>query len=512
MKSSLMLTLLILAALLVPSASVAAPAASGIDFPALDAAITAQMSKHGLPGVALAVVENGEIVYSQGYGTAGRGRPMTAQTQMLIGSQSKSFTALAIAQLAEAGQLDLDAPVQAAIPWFRVADEDASARITINHLLHHTSGLSDAGYAVVLPDDATPEQAVRSLAQAQITASVGSKHQYFNRGYTTLAHIVELVSGQSYADYVQAHILDPLGMIASTAAPATATGLTQGYTRLFGFPVPMRERIPVYGVGEGFIVSTAEDMARYAIAVMDEGAGLVSPAMMRRILTPGLGAYGMGWIIVDGGAKILHGGANQTFRTDVNLYPQADRAFVLLTNEGHQVDHFVSAAQLTASVEAVILGRTPPPVGQGWSVRWVGWGLGALVLGLVVLHTRNLLALRDWRARPAHDPRPTRAGCGDQLHHPHRHPDHRLLAGERLLRQPLQPTDEPGLLPPRPAGRVRADDRRHDPGLCAGNGEAGLGAAGQGQTGPGGAGGHRAADRLLRHAQIGRPRRVSRGG
>lgn len=399
MKSSLMLTLLILAALLVPSASVAAPAASGIDFPALDAAITAQMSKHGLPGVALAVVENGEIVYSQGYGTAGRGRPMTAQTQMLIGSQSKSFTALAIAQLAEAGQLDLDAPVQAAIPWFRVADEDASARITINHLLHHTSGLSDAGYAVVLPDDATPEQAVRSLAQAQITASVGSKHQYFNRGYTTLAYIVELVSGQSYADYVQAHILDPLGMIASTAAPATATGLTQGYTRLFGFPVPMRERIPVYGVGEGFIVSTAEDMARYAIAVMDEGAGLVSPAMMRRILTPGLGAYGMGWIIVDGGAKILHGGANQTFRTDVNLYPQADRAFVLLTNEGHQVDHFVSAAQLTASVEAVILGRTPPPVGQGWSVRWVGWGLGALVLGLVVLHTRNLLALRDWRAR-----------------------------------------------------------------------------------------------------------------
>ena len=214
-----------------------------------------------------------------------------------------------------------------------------------------------------------------------------------------LSYIIELVSGETYAEYVRAHILAPLGMASSTAAPATASNLAQGYTRLFGFPVPMRERIPAYGVGEGFIVSTAEDMARYAIAVMRDGGGLVSPAMLRRILTPGLGSYGMGWIIVDDGAKIIHGGANQTFRTDVNLYPRADRAFILLTNEGHQVDHFVSAAQLTASVEAVVLGRTPLPVSQGWSVRWVGWGLGILVLGLAILHTRNFLALRGWRER-----------------------------------------------------------------------------------------------------------------
>lgn len=399
MKTTLILTLLVLAALFAPLTSAAAPAADGIDFPALDAAIAAQISKHGLPGVALAVIEEGEIVYLQGYGSAGPHRPMTAQTPMLIGSQSKSFTALAVAQLAEAGKLDLDARVRTYIPWFRVADEDASARITVNHLLHHTSGLSDAGYGVVLPDDASPEQAVRSLAAARLTAAVGSKHQYFNVGYSVLSYIIELVSGQSYADYVRAHILDPLGMTASTADPFTADDLAQGYTRLFGFPVPMRERIPAYGVGEGFIVSTAEDMARYAIAVMGDGGGLVSPAMLRRILTPSLGSYGMGWVIVDGGAKILHGGANQTFRTDVNLYPRAGRAFILLTNEGHQVDHFVSAAQLTASVEAVVLGRTPPPVGQGWSVRWMGWGLGLFVLALAVFQTRNFLALRGWRER-----------------------------------------------------------------------------------------------------------------
>lgn len=379
-------------------AAAPAPSSAG-DFAALDEVITAQMAKHGLPGVAVAVIENGAVVYLQGYGVDGDGRSMTPQTQMLIGSQSKSFTALAIAQLAEAGKLDLAAPVQTYIPWFRVADEGASAHITVNHLLHHTSGLSDAGYGVVLPDDATLEQAVRSLAQAQLTAPVGATFQYFNRGYTTLAYIVELVGGQSYADYIQANILNPLGMTTSTAAPATATGLTPGHTRLFGFALPVREPIPTYGVGEGWIVSTAEDMARYAGAFLSDGAGLVSPAMLRYILNPGPGNYGMGWFIADGGAKLFHGGANQTFRTEVNLYPRRDRGFVLLTNQGYQVDHFVSAAQLTAGVEAVVLGRTPPPVSQGWSVRQMGWGLGLLVLALLALHTRNFLALRGWSER-----------------------------------------------------------------------------------------------------------------
>lgn len=373
-------------------------ASGGIDFAALDAAIEAQMAKHGLPGVAVAVVDGDEIAYLKGYGTAGGGRPMTPQTQMFIGSQSKSFTALAIAQLADQGRLDLDAPVQTYLPWFRVADADASAQITVDHLLHHTSGLSGAGYSVLLPDDATLEEAVRSLAQAQLTAPVGTQHQYFNLGYDVLAYLVETVSGESYANYVQAHILAPLGMHDTTADPATADHLAQGYTRLFGFAVPMVQPVRDYEIGAGYIVSTAEDMARFALAMKNGGAGLVSPAMARRIFTPGEGAYGMGWIIVDNGTKILHGGANEAFRTDVNLYPRRDRAFVLLDNQGHQVDHFVSAAQLANSVEAVVLGRTLA-VEQGWSVRWVGWGLGALVAALVVLHVRNFRALRTWRDR-----------------------------------------------------------------------------------------------------------------
>lgn len=391
---------MVIIALLLASPAAAAPTPDGtINFDALDATIQAQMQKHGLPGVVVAVIENGKTTYLKGYGVDGAGRSMTPQTPMLIGSQSKSFTALAIAQLAEQGQLDLSAPVQVYIPWFRIADEAASGRITLTHLLHHTSGLSDSGFSVIVPNDATPEQAVRALAQAQLTAPVGMKHQYFNLGYSVLSYIIEVVSGQTYAGYIQTHILTRLDMTASTADPFTTRGLTAGYTRLFGLAIPMRERIPVYGVGEGFIVSTAEDMARYAIAFMDDGAGLVSPQMMKQILTPGLGNYGLGWYIHDGGAKIVHGGANQTFHTEVNLYPRQNRAFVLLTNQGYQVDHFISAGQLTASVESIVLGRTPPPVSEGWSVQWMGWGLGTFVLALGILHTRNFLSLRGWGDR-----------------------------------------------------------------------------------------------------------------
>ncbi|HNS51580.1 MAG TPA: serine hydrolase domain-containing protein [Anaerolineae bacterium] len=394
----IILLVVLLSAAFAPASGAAAPI-DDLDSTQLDGIVAAQMQKHGLPGVALAVVEGGSIVYLQGYGTAGHGRLMSPQTQMFIGSQSKSFTALAIAQLAEQGRLDLDAPVQAYIPWFRVADEDASRTITISHLLHHTSGLSEAGYGVLLPPSATPEQATRSLARAQLTAPVGTQHQYFNLGYDVLAYLIQVVSGRPYADYLQDNIFAPLGMDDTTADPSTARDLAQGYSRLFGFAIPMRQIVRDYEIGAGYIVSTAEDLARFAIAVNDGGAGPVSPATMKRMLTPGEGAYGMGWMIVDGGAKIFHGGANETFRTDVNLYPRRDRAFVVLTNEGHQIDHFVSASQLAGSVEAAVLGRAAPPASQGLSVCWIGWGLGVLVLALIVLHTRNFLALRTWSKR-----------------------------------------------------------------------------------------------------------------
>jgi CubicO group peptidase (beta-lactamase class C family) len=219
--------------------------ASEIDRDALDAYITAQMYKHGIRGISLAVTFKAEIVYLKGYGTAGKGRPMTPQTPMYIGSQSKSFTGLAIAQLIEQGKIRPNDPVQKYISWFKVADEEASKNITVYHLLHHTSGLSESGFTGMLPDDASNEDAVRSLASAELTEPVGAKHQYFNVGYDVLALIVQYVSGMTYEDYIQKNIFDPLDMTRTYTDPVLAreNGLSQGYSRFFGFTVPVASRM-----------------------------------------------------------------------------------------------------------------------------------------------------------------------------------------------------------------------------------------------------------------------------
>ena len=111
---------------------------------AIDAYMKERMQALKIPGAALAIVQGDQIEYSQGYGVAdSTGRAVTPQTPFLLGSLSKSFTALAIMQLAEDNKLELDAPVQKYLPWFQIADKKASSEITVRQLINQTSGFSE---------------------------------------------------------------------------------------------------------------------------------------------------------------------------------------------------------------------------------------------------------------------------------------------------------------------------------------------------------------------------------
>lgn len=373
-----------------------------LDTEALDMYVAGQMAKHGIQGVALALTSKTEIVYLRGYGTAGSGRPMTPQTPMYIGSQSKSITGLALVQLIEQGKIHPNDPVQTYLPWFRVADEEASKKITIHHLVHHTSGLSESGFFSILPEDATKEDAVCALASARLTAPVGVKFQYFNLGYVVLTLIIEEVSRQSYEDYIRQNIFVPLQMTRTYTDPALAreNGSSQGYSRFFGFTIPQRQPHRAYEIGEGFIMSTAEDMAHYAIAMDNagiyKGQSLLSLREMEMLFAPVQG-YGMGWFVENG--HVFHGGANETFKIFVDIYPRRDMSVVLMINQGYMLDHFISAPQIFRGVEAIVLGRAVPPVSEGWSVRTLGWGLLIFVLLLSMFQIHNLLSLRGWRER-----------------------------------------------------------------------------------------------------------------
>jgi CubicO group peptidase (beta-lactamase class C family) len=116
--------------------------AGEVDTKAVDEYIENRMRLSRIPGLALAIIKDDKVIYLKGYGQAdSSGRPVTPQTSFILGSITKSFTALAVMQLVEAGKVELDAPVQKYIPWFRVADPNASAQITIRQLLYQTSGL-----------------------------------------------------------------------------------------------------------------------------------------------------------------------------------------------------------------------------------------------------------------------------------------------------------------------------------------------------------------------------------
>jgi CubicO group peptidase (beta-lactamase class C family) len=406
MHRFLLLLAAILLALTLPAGSRPAGAqsatSSGLDAAALDAYINGQMTKHGIRGISLAVTSGNQIVYLKGYGTAGNGRPMTPQTPMYIGSQSKSFTGLAVAQLIEQGRINPNDPVQKYIPWFQVADESASKRITVNHLLHHTSGLSESGFTAILPDDASNEDAVQALASATLTAPVGTKFQYFNVGYDVLAVIVQNASGKPYEQYVQENIFDPLKMTRTYTDPVLAreNGLSQGYSRFFGFTVPRGQPHRNYEVSAGYIISTAEDMAHYAMAMDNagiyQGHRLLSLQGMDRLFYAVQG-YGMGWFVEPG--HVFHGGANETFKTFVDIYTHRDMSIVLLINQGYMLDHYISAPQVFEGVQAIVLGQTPPPISEGWSVKQMGWALLVFVLALGIFQARNLLSLRGWRER-----------------------------------------------------------------------------------------------------------------
>ena len=197
-----------------PTANGAAAASS---FAEIESFVQNEMAAQRIPGLALGIVEGDRIAYVRGFGRADdSGIEVTPQTPFIIGSVSKSFTALAVMQLVEAKRIELDAPVQRYVPWFRVADEKASAEITVRHLLNQTSGLSTKTGRSFQGDgdtsDTALEQAVRKLDSAELTAPVGSKHQYSTVNYSVLGLIVQTVTGQSYESYVQARIFDPLQM------------------------------------------------------------------------------------------------------------------------------------------------------------------------------------------------------------------------------------------------------------------------------------------------------------
>ena len=391
----------------------------------IDAYVREQMDRLHVPGASLAIVERDEIVHLRGFGRARPGgEPPSPQTPFLIGSLTKSFTALGVIQLVEGGEVDLDAPVQRYLPWFRVADPEASAQITVRHLLHQTSGLpTSSGWVPLANLDDSPdaiERQARELSAVSLSHPVGTAFEYSNANYNLLGLIIEAVSGESYADYVQKHVFAPLDMRHSTASRAVAeqNGLAVGHRYWFWFPFAARDLpMPRGSLPSGQLISSSEDVAHYLIALLNEGrygdAEILSEAGIAELhrgvaehVTMGvsMGKYGMGWSAGEvGGAKaVWHTGTVPEYAAYMALLPEQKRGVVLLMN----ADHFLmepALSEVGEGLATLLDGRQPDPIRLGF-IPWVMRGLLLIPLLQIVGVVLTVRRLRRWRRDPMSRP------------------------------------------------------------------------------------------------------------
>lgn len=404
----------IVAALLAGPRQLAATAAGTAETMAsIDVYVEQFMASDRVPGVALAIVRGQEVVHLRGFGIADpAGTPVNPQTPFVLGSMSKSFTALAIMQLVEAGAIELDAPVQRYVPWFTLADPEAAARITIRQLLYHTSGIpTNAPQAPQA--NATLADHVRALATTRLSNPPGTTHQYASPNYQILGLVVELRSGLPFAAYLQERIFAPLAMAHSytDAASAVNTGLAVGHQYWFSFPRPSAlphepDRLPTAA-----IISSAEDLSQYLIAQLNSGqyrdATVLTPAGMAELHRPGAPSddfsYAMGWRVgpLKGVPAIHHGGMLPHYRGKLALLPESGWGVVVLTNAssffGRPTSH-----DLVDGIVAILSGQPAPGQTISLSVllMLITAGLGLITLNQIM----TLARLGRWRrqisARP----------------------------------------------------------------------------------------------------------------
>ena len=412
----------VLVSLTFGSASAQQAGSSEPDLTAIDRFVESERQATRVPGVAIGIIQGDRIIHLAGFGQADpTGRPVTPQTPMIGASITKSFTALAVMQLVEAGKVDLDAPIQRYLSWFRVADADASARITVRHLLNQTSGFptfpANAGLVGGDMDELALERAVRSLASVSLSQPVGSTYQYSNFNYWTLGMLVQATSGQSYDQYLQQHVLDPLDMWQTFTSQATGQGhgLATGYRFWFGLPVATDLSYSRAFRSAGGLISTSEDLAHYLVAQLNggryAGRSVLSPAGIaeQHRAAARIGDtdeyYGMGWQTgaIGGMPVVQHDGALPTGYADMVLVPDHDLGIVVLANGTGRVA-LPRLGGIAVGVANLVVGQPALPGAEDRLFQAVTV-LAFVIIGIQVFGmVRTTTRLRRWRRHPEKRP------------------------------------------------------------------------------------------------------------
>ncbi|MEM6877169.1 MAG: serine hydrolase [Bacteroidota bacterium] len=311
------------------------------------------------PGFAVGIIQDGEVVLSEGFGTRtiGQEEPVDGNTLFAIASNTKAFIATAIARLHEEGKLDLDEPVQTYLPYFQLYDEYVSQHTTVRDLLCHRVGLGTfSGDAIWYKSEKSAEEIIRQIRHLPQAYEWRGGYGYTNLMFITAGEVIRSVTGKSWAEYVRDNFLDPLMMERTQTSVSPLSGMdnvaTPHISHRNNLPIPMA---PWEASGAaGGLISSTNDMLKWLGAQLDfptdlqvagrrrsEAQGIFPAAARRTCMRPhnpigGDNFYsaGLGWFLYQHGGEFIvtHGGGYDGMYSNVIMIPGRNLGIVVLSN------------------------------------------------------------------------------------------------------------------------------------------------------------------------------------
>ncbi|ALG09825.1 serine hydrolase domain-containing protein [Kibdelosporangium phytohabitans] len=323
----------------------------------LEKSFPALVAEHQVPGAAVAVFANGEVIdHAAGLLNTGTGVQSTVDSLFQVGSITKVWTTTLAMQLVDEGKLDLDKPVRTYLPEFVLSDDAAASRITVRQLTCHTSGFEGDIFLDTGQGDDCVAKLVAELADVPQLFGPGEMFSYNNAGYCVLGRVIEVLRGKSYDECLRDHLCTPLGLTHAATGPYDAIRYRAAIGHVQATPEDAPQPAPAWALTRSNVPAGSHlamrprDLLTFARMHLndgraDDGTQVLKPESVhamreRQVELPCLGllggAWGLGWMIFDwpGGPVIGHDGGTIGQSAFLRVVPGSDVAVALLTNGG----------------------------------------------------------------------------------------------------------------------------------------------------------------------------------
>lgn len=336
--------------------------AQNIDLSMVDEVVEKTLETFNVPGIAVGIVHNDEVVLAKGYGIANinTGEKVNSSTNFGIASNSKAFTTTAIALLIDQGKINWDDRVKKYIPEFKMYNDYVTENFTIRDLVVHRSGLGlGAGDLMVWPDghDFKPDDIIQNIQHLKPVSDFRTKYDYNNLLYIIAGVVIERVSGKSWTDFIEENFIQPLNMNRTAASWNTLkdrSNVIVPHVPIDGeLKVVDRYTNSIFDAAAG-LYSNIDDLIQWVkfqlnYGKTEDGRQLVSEEQMKQLSTPQtlqpnrttepyntlFRAYGLGFQLQDmnGKLEVSHTGGLEGIVTQIIMYPQLNLGIIVLTNQ-----------------------------------------------------------------------------------------------------------------------------------------------------------------------------------